>query len=43
MIVSTDVSEQIAGGNTNIMGVMVESHLAEGRYDLVDSKGETYG
>ncbi len=43
MLVSTDVSQQIAAGNLNIFGVMVESHLVEGRQDLVDGKTETYG
>jgi 3-deoxy-7-phosphoheptulonate synthase len=43
MLVSTDVSQQIASGNHNIFGVMVESHLVEGRQDLVDGKTETYG
>ncbi len=43
MLVSTDVSNQIAQGNHNIFGVMVESHLVEGRQDLVDGKAQTYG
>jgi 3-deoxy-7-phosphoheptulonate synthase len=43
MIVSTDVSGQISGGNENIFGVMVESHLVEGRQDLIDGKAPTYG
>lgn len=43
MLVSTDVSGQIANGNQNIFGVMVESHLVEGRQDLVDGKAEVYG
>jgi len=43
MLVSTDVSQQIAQGNQNIFGVMVESHLVEGRQDLIDGKAEIYG
>ncbi|WP_286232564.1 3-deoxy-7-phosphoheptulonate synthase AroG [Thalassotalea sediminis] len=43
MLVSANVSEQIANGNHNIFGVMVESHLVEGRQDLVDGKAEVYG
>jgi 3-deoxy-7-phosphoheptulonate synthase len=43
MLVSTDVSEQISAGNENIFGVMVESHLVEGRQDLVEGKVPTYG
>lgn len=43
MLVCQDVSQQIAGGNHDIFGVMVESHLVEGRQDLVDGKVEVYG
>lgn len=43
MTVSDDVSNQIAGGEQAIFGVMIESHLVEGRQDLVDGKAETYG
>ncbi|MEO9508055.1 MAG: 3-deoxy-7-phosphoheptulonate synthase, partial [Nonlabens ulvanivorans] len=35
--------QQISDGNQNIFGVMVESHLVEGRQDLVDGKALTYG
>lgn len=38
MEVCTDVCGQIAGGNKNIIGVMVESHLVEGRQDLVEGQ-----
>ena len=31
------------GGNTNIVGVMIESHLVGGRQDLVADKPLTYG
>jgi len=43
MLVCEDVSQQIASGNDDIFGVMVESHLNEGRQDLVDGKAENYG
>ena len=43
MLVCDDVSQQIASGNQDIFGVMVESHLVEGRQDLVDGKAATYG
>lgn len=43
MEVCADVCGQIAGGNANIIGVMVESHLVEGRQDLVDGKALTRG
>jgi len=43
MLVCEDVSKQIAQGNDDIFGVMVESHLVEGRQDLIDGKVATYG
>ncbi len=33
--VAQDVAEQVAGGDGRITGVMIESHLEEGRQDLV--------
>ncbi|MEX0305062.1 MAG: 3-deoxy-7-phosphoheptulonate synthase, partial [Leisingera sp.] len=40
--VLADVAAQIAGGDQRVTGVMIESHLVEGRQDL--GKGElTYG
>jgi 3-deoxy-7-phosphoheptulonate synthase len=33
--VADDVAAQIAGGERRITGVMIESHLEEGRQDLV--------
>ncbi|MFD2166677.1 3-deoxy-7-phosphoheptulonate synthase AroG [Thalassotalea euphylliae] len=43
MLVCEDVAGQISSGNDDIFGVMVESHLVEGRQDLVDGKASTYG
>ncbi len=43
MVVSDDVSSQIAGGENAIFGVMIESHLVEGRQDLVDGMAPVYG
>jgi len=43
MEVCADVSRQIAGGEERIMGVMVESHLVEGRQDLCPGKPLEYG
>jgi len=43
MDVSTDVSTQISAGDNSIFGVMVESHLIEGRQDIVDGGAATYG
>ncbi|WP_268741094.1 MULTISPECIES: 3-deoxy-7-phosphoheptulonate synthase AroG [unclassified Avibacterium] len=41
--VCTDVCQQIAQGSNQIFGVMIESHLVEGRQDLVDGKELVYG
>lgn len=43
MLVCRDVCQQISAGNEDIFGVMVESHLVEGRQDLVDGEAKTYG
>ena len=43
MLVCDDVCQQIIGGNDNIFGVMVESHLVEGNQSLVNGKAEVYG
>jgi len=43
MLVCQDVCQQISDGNDNIFGVMVESHLVEGRQDLVNGEVATYG
>ena len=41
--VSREVARQIAAGSNKILGVMIESHLVEGRQDLVEGKPLTYG
>lgn len=41
--VAADVSRQIAGGSRRIFGVMIESHLVEGRQDLSAGQPLTYG
>jgi 3-deoxy-7-phosphoheptulonate synthase len=41
--VAADVGRQIAGGERRIVGVMVESHLIEGRQDLETGKPLTFG
>jgi 3-deoxy-7-phosphoheptulonate synthase len=41
--VCANIAEQLAAGDVRIMGVMVESHLVEGRQDLEPSKPLTYG
>lgn len=43
MVVAEDVCSQLAAGQQAIMGVMVESHLVEGRQDLQDDGELTYG
>jgi 3-deoxy-7-phosphoheptulonate synthase len=37
------IAEQIADGDDRIMGVMIESHLKEGRQDLTPGKDLSYG
>ena len=41
--VAGDVALQIGGGDERIMGVMVESHLKEGRQDLLPGQPLEYG
>ena len=41
--VARDIASQIAGGERRIIGVMVESHLVEGRQDLADGKPLRFG
>ncbi|MEZ8099198.1 3-deoxy-7-phosphoheptulonate synthase AroG [Vibrio bivalvicida] len=43
MVVAEDVAGQLAGGEQAIFGVMIESHLVEGRQDLIDGQAPTYG
>jgi 3-deoxy-7-phosphoheptulonate synthase len=37
------VAAQVAGGSRDVIGVMIESHLIEGRQDLVPGRALTYG
>ena len=41
--VAGDVGAQIAKGDRRIIGVMVESHLVEGKQDLIEGKTLVYG
>ena len=43
MVVSHAIAEQIDAGDNRIMGVMIESHLKEGRQDLSPDKDLCYG
>jgi 3-deoxy-7-phosphoheptulonate synthase len=42
-LVMADIAGQIAGGESRIMGVMIESNLVAGRQDVVAGKPLTYG
>ena len=37
------IRDRVAGGDTRIVGVMVESHLVGGRQDLIPGKELVYG
>ena len=41
--VAEDVAAQIAGGDARITGVMIESHLEEGRQDIVEGQALRHG
>ncbi len=41
--VCNNVASQIADGESRIMGVMIESHLVEGRQDVIAGQPLTYG
>lgn len=43
MEVAQDVADQLAAGEGRIMGVMVESHIKEGRQDLIPGQPLEYG
>jgi 3-deoxy-7-phosphoheptulonate synthase len=41
--VAADVAAQVAGGDARIMGLMIESHLNEGRQDIVPGQPLKHG
>jgi 3-deoxy-7-phosphoheptulonate synthase len=43
LVVAQDVGHQVAGGDARIIGVMVESHLVEGRQDIGPRERLAYG
>lgn len=43
IVVAQDVADQLSAGEDRIIGVMVESHLKDGRQDLVPGKPLEYG
>lgn len=42
-LAAASACEQVAGGSWNVFGVMIESHLVEGRQDYVPGKPAVYG
>jgi 3-deoxy-7-phosphoheptulonate synthase len=42
-LVAADVARQLSGGDTRIMGVMIESNLVAGRQDVLPGVALTYG
>lgn len=43
IVVAESIAQQLADGNENIMGAMIESHLIAGRQDVEKGKALTYG
>ncbi|QIL70958.1 3-deoxy-7-phosphoheptulonate synthase [Diaphorobacter sp. HDW4B] len=43
IVVAEDVAGQVAAGDTRIMGLMIESHLEEGRQDIVPGEPLKHG
>ena len=43
MDVGSDIAAQVSSGSRALFGVMIESHLVEGRQDLVQGKELVYG
>jgi 3-deoxy-7-phosphoheptulonate synthase len=43
MEVGRDVGNQLANGDTRIIGVMIESHLVEGRQEIGPRESMVYG
>ncbi|MCZ4336024.1 3-deoxy-7-phosphoheptulonate synthase AroG [Shewanella colwelliana] len=43
MVVAEDVADQLSAGEKAIFGVMVESHLVEGRQDYIEGEPLRYG
>ena len=43
ILVAAEVAQQVAKGDSRLMGVMVESHLLAGRQDLIPGKPLVYG
>ncbi|MBH1964088.1 MAG: 3-deoxy-7-phosphoheptulonate synthase [Comamonadaceae bacterium] len=43
IVVAEDVAKQVAAGDTRIMGLMIESHLEEGRQDIIEGQPLKHG
>ena len=43
LVAGQDVARQIADGDRHIIGVMIESHLVEGRQDVIPGQALIYG
>lgn len=43
LVAGSDVARQVAAGDRRIFGAMIESHLCEGRQDVIDVRSLTYG
>lgn len=43
LVVAESIKEQLTAGESHIMGAMIESHLLEGRQDVVEGQPLTYG
>jgi len=41
--VARDIAVQVGRGSSSVFGIMLESHLVEGRQDVVDGQALTYG
>ena len=41
--VCRDIAHQLKTGQNNIFGLMIESHLVEGRQDIVEGQPLSYG
>lgn len=41
--VAASISTQVTSGSRNVFGVMIESHLVEGRQDYVPGRQAVYG
>ena len=42
-LVANEVAKQVSNGNQNIIGVMIESHLQEGKQALINKADLAYG